>query len=63
MTTTDGSAKIYVFPARGRFAAQTMRDETRPTTSMMPSRMARVASGGAWYHEEAIREADLSREP
>jgi len=60
MTTNfqDGSAKIYTFPARGRFADSNGRDG--PTRDMAP-RIAPVASGAGWYHEEAIREADLTR--
>jgi hypothetical protein len=43
------SAKIYPFPARGRFAgphAQAPAEKPFPT----------VAIGDAWYHDEAMKE-------
>lgn len=60
--TTDlqrESAKIYTFPARGRFAvgAAYQRPEGRAPTS----KSAPTVGGGAWYHDEAIREAELPR--
>ena len=56
-TTTQGSATIYQFPARGRYAASAERDEARVA---LP-RGARLAIGGAWYHDEAIRNDDSDR--
>jgi hypothetical protein len=60
MTTNfqGASAKIYTFPARGRFADSNCCDVA--TLDVAP-RIAPVASGAGWYHEEAIREADLTR--
>jgi len=56
--TTSGSpetAKIYAFPARGRFAVSGQRDEfTQPATVQMP-RGITVASESGWYHDEAIQ--------
>jgi hypothetical protein len=64
MTTNfqGGSAKIYTFPARGRFADSNRRDVPTdvPTLDVAPH-IAPVASGAGWYHDEAIREADLTR--
>jgi hypothetical protein len=63
MAVNSGSAKIYRFPARGRFAGgppgeqQPMRDG--PTA---PSRVTRLACGSGWYHDDAIREAERLRE-
>lgn len=59
MTTNfqGGSAKIFTFPARGRFADSNRRDVA--TLDVAP-RIAPVASGAGWYHDEAIREADLT---
>ncbi len=56
MTTLDhGSATIYQFPARGRFAVSAERNDL---SDALP-RGAKVAvSGGAWYHDEAIRSED-----
>jgi hypothetical protein len=45
------SAKIYQFPTGGR------RDEAKPAAHLAASRVAMVASGSAWYHEEAVQEA------
>ena len=57
MTTNQqtGSATIYQFPARGRFAA---RQET--ASAQQSVQTVRAATGGAWYHDEAI-EADRLR--
>ena len=53
-TNTDhASAQIIRFPARGRFAAR--QGEEQPAIIASASRVARVAMGGAWYHDEAIR--------
>jgi hypothetical protein len=49
----SGSAKIYQFPVRGRFAAA---ERSTATQAAMPLR--RVVCGEAWYHEEAIQEAE-----
>lgn len=54
------SAKIYVFPARGRFAAGEPFERTT-TDAATPSRAVSAALGSAWYHEEALRDADHSR--
>jgi Protein of unknown function (DUF2735) len=56
--TTSGSpetAKIYAFPARGRFAVSGQRDDfTQPANVQIP-RGTTVASGSGWYHDEAIQ--------
>jgi hypothetical protein len=48
------SAKIYEFPARGRFA---VADDRREDPNLAPNysspRGAKISSG-AWYHEEAV---------
>jgi len=46
------SAQIIQFPARGRFAAATPRDES--VVAAAPR--ARVAMGSGWYHDEAIKD-------
>jgi hypothetical protein len=59
MTTNfSGSAKIYTFPARGRFAAGNSSEQVKPAANISFPRGVRVASGSAWYHEEAIQEAN-----
>jgi hypothetical protein len=49
------SAKIYAFPARGRFAVDQKPSENKTT------RATAAALDSAWYHDEAIREAELPR--
>jgi hypothetical protein len=63
MTTSHdrGSAEIYQFPPRGRFAVTIQRDESKSASAVATSRFATMALGGSWYHEEAIREADRAR--
>jgi hypothetical protein len=52
----SGSAKILMFPARGRFAAGSQRDESRPpNVALLPG--VKVASGSGWYHEAAIQDS------
>jgi Protein of unknown function (DUF2735) len=55
------SARIYQFPARGRFAAAGHREQTDSVVTMMPPRAGKIVSGGAWYHEEAIQDSDQGR--
>jgi Protein of unknown function (DUF2735) len=50
-----GSATIYQFPARGRFAIDRRRDEAARTAT---PRVVQTACGSAWYHEEAIAQAE-----
>ena len=58
MTTNSqsGSAKIYAFPARGRFAPGN-RDGSHQDANAASPWIAKDVVGGAWYHEEAIQEA------
>ena len=55
-TANTGSAKIYTFPPRGRFAlaGQRERSELAAANVHLP-RGAAVACGSAWYHDEAIQ--------
>ena len=61
MSHEGGSAEIYQFPLRGRFAVGSHRDESNSVPSIAPARLATSAFGGNWYHEEAIRDADRAR--
>ena len=63
MTTSHdrGSAEIYQFPLRGRFAAASKGDEAKSASGIGASRPATTAFGGNWYHEEAIRDAERAR--
>jgi hypothetical protein len=56
-TSMQGSAKIYDFPLRGRFAVGASRDST--VTANTAPRAPAIAFG-SWYHEEAI-EAERTR--
>jgi hypothetical protein len=49
-----GSAKIYPFPARGRFAAGVRLDDS--TASYPSTPIPTVTFGSGWYHEEAVQE-------
>jgi len=65
MTTNvhSGSAKIYQFPARGRFIADSLREDAKPASvPALSPRVARAVSGSGWYHEEAILEAERPRD-
>ena len=54
--TTNESANIYQFPARGRFAANHDRNEGKPAVGLTPSPTVKVAASSGWYHDEAIQE-------
>jgi Protein of unknown function (DUF2735) len=58
MTTNveNGSATIYQFPARGRFALSAPREDVKAAAVAAP----RVVFGSGWYHDEAI-EAERTR--
>ena len=62
MTTNSdrASAKIYQFPARGRFAAS--RRATRQNRLELTSpQVVKAAVGSGWYHEAAIEDAERAR--
>jgi hypothetical protein len=62
MTTSisRGSAQIYEFPPRGRFALNG-RCESQPRADLEPQPLVKMASGSGWYHDAAIQEAEHSR--
>jgi hypothetical protein len=53
-STSGGSAQIYQFPPRGRFAL-TARSEFQAVESQP---LVKVAAGSGWYHEAAIQEGE-----
>jgi uncharacterized protein DUF2735 len=55
------SAQIFQFPARGRFASATNREE-KSVAGLTSPRIAKVAMGSGWYHEAAIQDAERDRE-
>jgi hypothetical protein len=55
------SATIYQFPKGGRAALGGRRDEANTAEKLAVPRTARVTSGSAWYHEEAVQQAERAR--
>ncbi len=57
MTTNilAGSAQIFQFPPRGRFALNA-HDDSR--TAIVSTQAVRIVASGGWYHDAAIQEAD-----
>ena len=51
-----GSATIYQFPLRGRFAAGSDHDEA--PTNLVALRAPKTVYGSGWYHDEAIQDAN-----
>jgi hypothetical protein len=51
-----GSAKIYAFPPRGRFALANEHDAIE-SASASSVHAVKVASDSGWYHEAAIEDA------
>jgi hypothetical protein len=51
-----GSAKIYAFPLRGRFAQVNEHDAVE-SAGVKPAHSIKIASGSGWYHEAAIEDA------
>lgn len=59
----QGTARIYQFPAGGRAALAGRRHaDATPATNPGHTRINEAACGASWYHEEAIREAEATRE-
>ena len=51
-----GSATIYQFPVRGRFAAEGLHRDAQASANATSQRPANVVMGSSWYHEEAIQD-------
>jgi hypothetical protein len=56
-STSGGSAQIYQFPPRGRFALN-VRSESQAVESQP---LVKVAAASGWYHDAAIAEAERPR--
>ena len=54
-----GSAKIYQFPVGGRGSLVAGRYELGKAAA---PRVNEAVFGSSWYHEEAVREAELANE-
>jgi hypothetical protein len=54
----SGTATIYTFPPRGRFALRENGQNFTSAANAQLPRGARLVSGGSgWYHDAAIRES------
>jgi hypothetical protein len=53
------SAKIYQFPAGGRAGLEAERNALRNSADPTEPR-ADIVFGGGWYHDEAVKEAELA---
>jgi Protein of unknown function (DUF2735) len=51
-----GSAQIYAFPPRGRFALAKEHDAME-SAGVTSAHGVKIASGSGWYHEAAIEDA------
>jgi hypothetical protein len=60
-SSTSGSAKIYAFPPRGRFALREQHDEFQSIASVRLPRDVKIVSGSGWYHDAAIQDAEPTR--
>lgn len=61
MTTTRihrELAKIYAFPTKVRSTTDDFRGKTGSVKELASKRLPNIACGSAWYHEEAIQNAD-----
>ncbi len=59
--TVSGSAKIYTFPPRGRFALRIDdRNSTAAANVQLPRGVKLVSGGSSWYHDEAIQNASAT---
>ena len=56
-TNVSGSAKIYAFPPRGRFALRIDGDAPAHAANVQLPRGVKLVSGSGWYHDEAIQDA------
>jgi hypothetical protein len=53
----SGSAKIFQFPPRGRYALREGANGfIAPAHFQLPSGTAFAPVGGGWYHDQAIRD-------
>jgi hypothetical protein len=58
-TQVSGSAKIYTFPPRGRFALRMTDDASGTVVHLeLPQGATLTAGSSSWYHGEAIADAD-----
>ncbi len=61
-TNISGSAKIYAFPPRGRFALRSQDGELVPAAKVQLPYGVKLVSSSGWYHDEAIRSSTESEQ-
>lgn len=66
--TISGSAKIYNFPQRGRFAVAHEHDDNNlavnfKSPNFKSTLVTPTVLGSAWYHDEAVQEAIQAADP
>jgi hypothetical protein len=54
---TSGSATIYTFPPRGRFALNGQNEQAQFAANLQLPRGVKISHGSSWYHDEAIQES------
>jgi hypothetical protein len=54
-STSGGSAQIYQFPPRGRFAL-TAGEDAQSRITLEAQALPKLASGSGWYHDAAIQD-------
>jgi len=59
-SNASGSAKVYQFPRRGRYAIAMSADSFAAALNALPAN-ARLVSGNAWYHDAAIQDSLADR--
>jgi hypothetical protein len=57
----QGSAQIFKFPPRGRFATEGNKSAQNRPANFTTQQTAIVCGAAAWYHDEAVREDDQPR--
>jgi Protein of unknown function (DUF2735) len=55
-STSGGSAQIYQFPPRGRFAVNAPA-ELQSRIDLEAQALPKVAYGSGWYHDQAIQDS------
>lgn len=62
-SSVSGSATIYTFPPRGRFALHGQGEHFAPVANIVLPRGVKLVTGSGWYHDAAIQDAtsDLGR--
>ena len=61
-SNVSGSAKIYTFPPRGRFALRIRDQGGDAAAAVQLPHGVKLVSGSGWYHDEAIQNA-IAAEP